>query len=76
MKELESLNSGRDMQVEWLERRSGAMYRGEVNRQNDRPDGRGIKIYKSESIYEGFFLNGTCHGYGRAISSKGEWTRT
>jgi len=72
LKELDRIKAGRDMQTEWEERKSGAMYRGEVASLNDKPDGRGIKVFQSDSVYEGFFQNGTCHGYGRAISSKGE----
>jgi hypothetical protein len=48
------------------------MYKGEVTIFNKRPDGKGIKVFKGKSLYEGYFSNGMCHGYGRGITSKGE----
>ena len=48
------------------------MYKGEVSTENRRPDGKGIKIFDKKSLYEGYFRNGACHGYGRAIASTGE----
>jgi hypothetical protein len=62
----------RDMQVELLPRRSGALYRGEILDTSNRPDGLGFKIFHKKSLYEGHFKNGACHGYGRGISAKGE----
>jgi hypothetical protein len=60
-----------EMEYNWMKRKSGASYRGEVKSHNKRPEGKGIKFYKG-SLYEGWFLDGQCHGIGRAISSKGE----
>ena len=41
-------------------------YEGEVDEQ-DRPDGRGIKVLASEYIYEGYFEHGKRNGRGREI---------
>jgi hypothetical protein len=60
------------MQEDFLKRDNGAIFRGEILYKDGKPDGRGIKIYNDESIYEGWFLNGMCHGYGRVITSKNE----
>jgi hypothetical protein len=40
--------------------------------QNMRPDGRGLKTYKADSLFEGYFSDGMCHGVGRGITSKGD----
>jgi len=53
-------------------RKSGAMFRGEVNSATGKPDGKGIKVYPNGSIYEGYFNEGQCHGLGRGVTSKGE----
>ena len=42
----------------WLEMDNGAMYKGEISFANGKPDGRGLKIYKGESLHEGWYLNG------------------
>jgi hypothetical protein len=37
--------------------------------------GKGIKVFQSSkgaSLYEGYFVDGCCHGIGRGITSKGE----
>ena len=60
-----------EMEYYWIPRKSGAQYRGEVRAINKRPDGKGIKVFKN-SLYEGYFSEGRCHGLGRGISSKGE----
>ena len=59
-------------QEDFVKRRSGAEYRGEILEENYRPDGKGFKIFDGKSLYEGFFSNGMCHGIGRGINSKGE----
>lgn len=46
------------MQLKFEKRRSGAMYRGQVNIFHGRPDGMGLKIFNQNSLYEGFFENG------------------
>lgn len=65
-------NNERVPQYDFIKRKSGAMYRGEVLQHNNRPDGKGFKVFDGQSLYEGFFVDGKCHGYGRGISSKGE----
>ena len=62
----------RDLQVHFEPRRSGALYRGEVNLEKNRPDGKGFKIFNKRSTYEGYFKNGVCHGFGRGVTSSGE----
>jgi len=59
-------------QDEWEQRRSGAMYRGQINEMSRRPDGKGIKVHGGSALYEGFWRDGMCHGLGRGINSKGE----
>ena len=56
----------------WQTRKSGAQYRGEVSAYNKRPDGQGIKVFNGKSMYEGYFQDGKCHGYGRGITGAGE----
>ena len=56
----------------WQTRKSGAQYRGDVTTYNKRPDGQGIKIFNGKSLYEGYFQEGKCHGYGRGITGAGE----
>ena len=58
--------------MNWLKRRSGAEFRGEINQDSKRPDGMGIKIFGGTSLYEGFYADGVCSGLGRGITSKGE----
>lgn len=72
-KQLKKIIESREEQVQFEKRKSGAQYRGEVLITNGRPDGKGFKVFKGgKSIYEGWFENGLCNGYGRAISSKME----
>jgi len=52
-------------------RRSGNMFRGQVNAQG-RPDGTGFKLFPNGSVYEGFFEDGQCHGEGRGVSMAGD----
>lgn len=53
-------------------RRSGALFRGEVNSQTNKPEGKGIKIFSNGSVYEGYFQDGHTHGIGRGVTSRGE----
>lgn len=62
----------RVFQDDWEQRRSGAIYRGEIVETNKRPDGKGIKVHGKKSLYEGYWSDGKCHGYGRGINSAGE----
>ena len=62
----------RILQDYYDQRRSGAMYRGEILQDTKRPDGVGIKIHHQRALYEGHFKDGACHGFGRGITSKGE----
>ena len=51
----------RRMPTEGYEKRkSGALYKGDLNTTNKRPDGRGIKIHNKSSLYDGYFLDGQC----------------
>lgn len=70
--EMKRIEETRYQQNEFEVRKSGAIYRGEALVTNGRPDGKGFKIFKGQSIYEGWFMNGLCSGYGRAITSRGE----
>jgi len=65
-------NEKRIPQDEWMVRKRGAQYRGEVSTENLRPDGKGIKVHQGRSVYEGYFKDGYCHGFGRGISAAGE----
>ena len=60
------------LQDYWDTRRSGAQFRGEVMSESKRPHGMGIKVFNKNSLYEGYFKDGTCHGAGRGITSNGE----
>jgi hypothetical protein len=62
----------RCLEMDWIKRRSGAEFRGEMNQETKRPDGMGIKIFDGTSLYEGYYKDGCCDGYGRGITSKGE----
>jgi len=48
------------------------LFRGEINNISGKPDGRGIKIFANGSIFEGYFADGHCHGFGRGVTSRGE----
>lgn len=48
------------------------MYKGQIEQAKSRPDGRGIKIYNQNALYEGYWVDGKAHGFGRGINSKGE----
>lgn len=62
----------RSLQERFDKRRSGAVYRGEVNTQTNKPEGRGIKIFPNGSVFEGYFTEGHVHGIGRGVTSRGE----
>lgn len=62
----------RETQLYWESRKSGAQYRGDINIDTKRPDGKGFKVFQGKSLYEGFFKDGMCHGFGRGITGKGE----
>lgn len=47
----------RTMQDKFESRRSGNNYRGQING-NNRPDGKGFKVFPNGSIYEGYFADG------------------
>lgn len=42
------------------------------------PNGKGFKIFDDGSVYEGYFMNGKYHGYGRLITDgniyEGQWS--
>jgi hypothetical protein len=46
------------LRLEFAERKSGAMYRGQLSDSNLKPDGYGFKVYPSNAIFEGFFADG------------------
>lgn len=66
------IESDRDLRLDFNQRKSGAMYRGQINMESQRPDGMGIKIFPNNSIFEGRFEDGKIHGHGRGITSHGE----
>lgn len=51
-------NEQRSIVEHFDKRKSGAMYRGEINQNTGKPDGKGIKVYPNGSIYEGYFSEG------------------
>lgn len=51
-------NEQRSIVERFDKRKSGAMYRGEINQNTGKPDGKGIKVYPNGSIYEGYFNEG------------------
>lgn len=48
----------RSLNDKFEQRRSGAMFRGEISNVTGKPEGRGIKIFPNGSIYEGNFSEG------------------
>lgn len=66
------MDGQRDLRTDFDERKSGALYRGQVNEQTQRPDGMGFKVYPNNAIFEGFFCEGQINGWGRGITPKGE----
>lgn len=42
-------------QEHFQQRRSGAQYRGELETEFYRPDGKGFKVFEGKSVYEGYF---------------------
>lgn len=67
----DSFDDKRMWQTEFEKRKSGAEYRGELDTDNYRPDGKGFKVHNLRSVYEGYFKDGEFHGFGRAIDAKG-----
>jgi hypothetical protein len=53
-------------------RKTGTLFRGEISGVTGKPDGKGIKIFGNGSIYEGYFADGHCNGFGRGVTSRGE----
>ena len=68
----DDLEALRSMNMEFVPRKSGAIYRGQVNIENNKPDGIGFKVFPNNAIFEGLFEEGQINGYGRAITSRGE----
>ena len=66
------MDGQRDLRTDFDQRRSGALYRGQVNDSTQRPDGMGFKIYPNNAIFEGFFCDGQINGWGRGITPTGE----
>lgn len=58
--------------MEFDSRKSGAIYRGQINLESTKADGIGIKIFPNCSIFEGQFCDGKINGFGRGITSRGE----
>jgi len=60
------------LSMKFDQRKTGTLFRGEINNISGKPDGRGIKIFQNGSIYEGYFADGHTHGFGRGVTSRGE----
>jgi len=50
----------------------GAIYEGEWDKERNVVDGRGVKIWTDGTRYDGKFVNGQQHGYGRLVNVTGE----
>lgn len=70
--ENEELADTKTMIKNFEKRKTGTLFRGEINSQSEKPDGKGFKIFQNGSMYEGYFQDGKTHGIGRGISSKGD----
>lgn len=68
----EDLAEQKAMIAKFDKRKTGTLFRGEINTISGKPDGRGIKIFSNGSLYEGYFADGHCHGFGRGVTSRGE----
>lgn len=66
------MDTQRQMRMDFETRKSGAMYRGQINQENSKPDGIGFKVYPNNAMFEGFFEEGQINGFGRGITSRGE----
>ena len=53
--QIEEIEDNREMIEKFVQRKSGAMYKGQAHIMTGRPDGMGIKIFKGQSLYEGWF---------------------
>jgi len=51
-------DASRAMRLEFDVRKSGALFRGQVNDLTQRPDGIGFKVYPNGSVFGGFFVEG------------------
>lgn len=59
LKELMNFQSTRVMEDKFqIRKRSGNKYRGEIYPENDKPDGRGFKVFSNGGVYEGDFGDG------------------
>ena len=54
----DELDTQRSLSTDFIFRKSGARYRGQVHLESTKPDGIGFKIYANNSIFEGFFSEG------------------
>lgn len=51
---------------------NGDIYQGQWNIATNKPEGQGVMIRASDNeLYEGHFINGLKHGYGRSIYEVG-----
>ena len=50
----------------------GSMYEGEWDKKKNQIDGKGVKIFKDGSRYDGNFVGGLHHGYGRMVYPEGD----
>ena len=62
----------KSLRLDFDERKSGALYRGQMNEASGKPDGFGFKVYPNNSVFEGFFVEGQINGFGRGVTPKGE----
>jgi len=53
----EDIEAERDLSMDWIDRKSGSRYRGQINIASLKPDGMGFKINTNGSLYEGMFEN-------------------
>jgi hypothetical protein len=51
-------DDSRAMRLDFDVRKSGALYKGQVNDMTQKPDGTGFKVYPNGSIFEGYFCEG------------------
>ena len=60
------------LRLDFDTRKSGALYRGQLNELTSKPDGYGFKIYPNNAVFEGSFAEGQINGWGRGITPQGE----
>ena len=68
----DDMDTQRFFKMDFEQRRSGAMFRGQYNIDSMKPDGFGLKVYANNAMFEGFFEEGRINGFGRGITSRGE----